>query len=108
MSVDDIVRIRTVFVPGWLGKLMCIVVIVCVAGVLIAPTVDLPDTNLKSFRMAHSLLIHMSTVVVLGVLDSLNGNTGSQDPATNGRISSGNFSDYVRLCTNQFLCTFLC
>jgi len=35
--------------------LICLAVIVCVAGILIAPNVDLPYTNLKSFRVAHAL-----------------------------------------------------
>ena len=89
--------------PRWVCMLVCILVIVCVAGVLIAPTVDLPDTNLKSIRAAHALVACLSLIGILWLVGFFNLTslissyfTPSTDP------------DYIRVCTIQFSSAFLC
>ena len=50
---------------GWVYTLLCVLVIVCVAGVTIAPNVDLPYTTLKSVHLAHALVASLSIIGAL-------------------------------------------
>ena len=88
---------------GWICVLLCVLVIVCVAGVLIAPNVDLPYTTLKSIRAAHALVARLGLVGVLWLLAffNLRGLTGSH-------FTLNTDPDNVHVCTIQFSCAFLC
>ena len=89
--------------PDWICILLCILVIVCVAGVTIAPNVNLPYTTLKSIHAAHALVASLSLIGILWLVGFFNLAslislyfTPSTDP------------DYIRVCTIQFSSAFLC
>ena len=51
--------------PAWLKTAIVAVVLVCVLVVMIAPNVDLPQANLRSWQFAQAVLMAVSLLLLL-------------------------------------------
>ena len=92
-----------VFKHRWVCILICLLVIICVAAVTIAPNVDLPDTALKSFRVAYALVACLSLIGLLWLLALFNPSVSASSH------SIPNIDpNFVPICSIEFICAFLC
>jgi hypothetical protein len=85
----------------WICMTIAILLVVCVAGILIWPTVDLPDTILESTH-PHLVLSALAMAVGSSLLALWTALPSQIFLAANARCRA------FKTFTIQFLCSFLC
>jgi hypothetical protein len=83
----------------WIRKLLLVITVLCVVVVLIAPSVDLPDTTLRAWQHAANVMLALALLAVMLLLymNHLNSSWRPEElPAARA------------LSVHPWLCTFLC
>lgn len=85
---------------NWIRKLLLVITILCVVVVLIAPSIDLPDTTLRAWQYAANVMLAIAllAVVLLLCINNFNSSWRQEElPAARPALS-----------VHPWLCTFLC
>jgi cytochrome bd-type quinol oxidase subunit 2 len=85
---------------NWIRKLLLVITVLCVVVVLIAPSVDLPDTTLRAWQHAVNVMLALAllAVILLLCVNALNSSWRQEGPPAARPI----------LSVHPWLCTFLC
>lgn len=82
-----------------LRKLLLVITVLCVVVVLIAPSVDLPDTALRASQHANNVMLSLVLLAVTLLLTITLGLCWREKQITAARLT---------LSLRPWLCTFLC